>query len=900
MKKIISAAVITLVIVLLGVGLFYYLDDFSFSSRDPLESIPSDAIAVLCIENNANSLNEIKDHEFWSYFRVSEYISGIHNDLAAFSELLSTIGAEIFKERIYASLHITGSGSFDLLYSTKISADITDQQLIYFFGEIDTANTLSFTTREYEASKVYEFKFANGRTFAATISQGIFLGSFTSFLVDDGLRKLAIKVPQKNAEDFSKYLEDGNSIVVFPSYLSRLISVFEAPDKKLPFPLLNNLSGPVFAGFEIRSDALKLAGSVETGSRKDFIDCFKGQGPVASQATNILPANTAFYIAYNINSPKKFAANLSSYIKSEFSDATYDQIRSAKDLYNVDLEKQIYSWLGGQIIMSIVEPPGTRYTNNVVGMIQTINVEKAQDSLAELIKLIDNKLGSKTPTESYKGHRIRLIKLPGLMRLAYGPIFDNLNDTYYTFINDYMVFANRPSMLRNVIDYYEKGSVLSKSKTYKKLTENLSSLSNIVVYSDFTRSQNILANISSPKWDISKYAGSGSKFVGAASQFIIVDSTRADFEASFCFGQERGKSSNLLYATELDAPVSGNPKVFKDPAKRGYQILVQDIENTLYLIDENGNIKWKNQVGEKIISEIYQIDLFRNNVNQFIFNTKTYMHVLDLNGRPMGNYPIRLPAQAAASLSIFKNNTGTQFNIYVPCTNNRVYAYQLDGRPLPGWNYSSVSGELYKKIDIIDIKQQSRLVISDNGGSQTLANFLGEKILVSKGQIVEPDASIYSIEKYDPQMLWVSVSTSGNLIKCNASGTAELIPLSLKNDKFGFIYNDLDNDGINEFVITDGTEVQVYTYELASLFNVDLKTELTNSIQVLHSIKNETYIAIHSTDNQTWLLDREGKILNGFPVKGNRGCELIEGDSGQQSLLVIGDKDGVIYTYSLE
>ncbi len=64
-------------------------------------------------------------------------------------------------------------------------------------------------------------------------------------------------------------------------------------------------------------------------------------------------------------------------------------------------------------------------------------------------------------------------------------------------------------------------------------------------------------------------------------------------------------------------------------------------KNNIYLINSAGRILWKINIPEKIISEIYQIDFYKNNKLQLLFNTKNHVYLIDRNGNFTDGYPFQ-------------------------------------------------------------------------------------------------------------------------------------------------------------------------------------------------------------------------------------------------------------------
>ena len=56
---------------------------------------------------------------------------------------------------------------------------------------------------------------------------------------------------------------------------------------------------------------------------------------------------------------------------------------------------------------------------------------------------------------------------------------------------------------------------------------------------------------------------------------------------------------------------------------------MQDDSNTIYLISKSGEILWQRKIEGEIMGEAAQIDIFKNDKLQLLFNTKTEVHLID-------------------------------------------------------------------------------------------------------------------------------------------------------------------------------------------------------------------------------------------------------------------------------
>ena len=95
-------------------------------------------------------------------------------------------------------------------------------------------------------------------------------------------------------------------------------------------------------------------------------------------------------------------------------------------------------------------------------------------------------------------------------------------------------------------------------------------------------------------------------------------------------------------------------------------VVVQDSDNVVYLFSNTGKLYWKKQLSAKIIGEIQQVDLYKNNRWQLAFRTSDRFMILDRNGKIVKPFNIKLPKSInPLPLSIFDydNNRNYRFLI---------------------------------------------------------------------------------------------------------------------------------------------------------------------------------------------------------------------------------------------
>ncbi|RZK71501.1 MAG: DUF3352 domain-containing protein [Pedobacter sp.] len=139
--------------------------------------------------------------------------------------------------------------------------------------------------------------------------------------------------------------------------------------------------------------------------------------------------------------------------------------------YRIDLEKVIPMYFTNQFI--------TFQLSNAerLGAIGLTNGDKLDQLLLEL---------RTDYTED-----IKQLKVNGILTAFFGQAFNYFQKPYYTIVDNYLVFANRPESLRSFLNNYRNNKLLINAVNYGNAMDELPATSNIQVYVDLENSQRI-------------------------------------------------------------------------------------------------------------------------------------------------------------------------------------------------------------------------------------------------------------------------------------------------------------------------------------------------------------------------------------------------------------------------
>jgi hypothetical protein len=189
--------------------------------------------------------------------------------------------------------------------------------------------------------------------------------------------------------------------------------------------------------------------------------------------------------------------------------------------------------------------------------------------------------------------------------------------------------------------------------------------------------------------------------------------------------------THVIWSVKLDTTCVLPPAIVYNSASKQNCILVQDVNNTLYYVNNSGNILWRSRLSGRIMSDIKQVDAQRNGKIYYLFNTDKQACMIDETGANLVGYPVRFPGVATASLALFDCNSDSSYQFFVPLENSKIIAYTLAGKPLQGWNPKTVDERISTPIAFMKVKSVSYLLTSGSKGNLTVYSIKGEKIKVA-------------------------------------------------------------------------------------------------------------------------------------------------------------------------
>lgn len=903
-----------------------------FVELNSLKSIPYDSPVI---------------ERFFELDGMGEYNTWMHR-LDSITKRNSNIQSGLRSDRFILAFGLMGDNELTPLLIQKAESSGRKKSIDHLIKVLFPETEFTYSEIDYAGNKIVSgTTIDNKSSINYCFTSGLLIASTNLVLVQQAL----LQVNENgilNNPSFTKLTESFNSEPdiawfinqeLFPDYLLEFInsnSISETDEfgrnvKRNHFRNVRDFKkfaswSELDARFN-KNDILLKGLTVANDSTNDFLAVFKGQEPKRSKAEDILPGNTNFFTSYSFTNKSLFFNNLENYFSHAGSFyKREDVIRRMESNLRINFKETFQRMVKSEMIVAITDIPEekdnktTYFIFDVNGQTKTENVlDSVLNNYVNRNNLNLNELKTDFILSPEKSYTLIEFPYPSFPSIWLGKPFYTAKAKYAVFYKDFLVFCNSSEGLQNYLATMEEGNSLADEAGFSRVKSTLNSKSNIYNYINaegginlmaellntgvnkkLKKNKNVLQQIEAIAW---QFGAEKEVFTNELSLVFKVDDDEQEMDE---VGQGANQNINNKGNTNVAWKCKiGNQLIIKpvltinhrDKTKR--EIVVQDKSNKLHQISSEGNINWSFDVGEAILSEIFQVDHLTNGKLQYLFSTKSKLFMVDSNGKNVEGFPVNFPAEAAAGVNVFDYDNNRQYRNFVPCKDKRIYAYNKKGQIIKGWTFKETESEVSTPVQHFRVKGKDYILFKDK---QTvyIQNRRGE-------DIAKPDIQFDNSE--NPMILnpvknteILATDERGKIFAISFDGSTREINVGKFDDDHYFTAADLNGDNSLEFVFVDGRELIVINENGSVLFSKKFKGTIQHQPNIYNFGSGKKKIGVvDSRTNQIHLLDVNGENHEGFPMTGATEFSIGRIRKGSKQLnLIVGTKDGILVNYKLD
>ena len=919
-KRIILISLVTLAVAALAGG-YLLLQRSLITGTDPFDAVAGDAVVVVRTKSIYRFFSAVKSgQEMWSDLEKVLDVGGMLKGVDFLDSLLkeNQTASELAEGKsLFFSVHPAGRDRYETVYYLEFASTREGRMFNDLMNGLLSGGS-PVSERAYNRARIYDATFRmGGRVYDVswTVNGGVFILSYSALLVENAVDQLDKGGGLHEDESFKKVLAtsgenvDANvffNLQDFPHY----ISAFSRGQSKNLLSGFSGLGDWAELDLHLRDDAMMLNGfSLSKASENNYLNVFSGQSPVTIGAESVIPGYSSGFLALGLSDLSLFYNNHLQWLEGIDRTDEYKKMREEfMALTGSVPDEDFHSFMEGEValVMSGWENPDEK--GELFLLIKTRSRSLALKTMLDMLRHNARLSGASIDSyrEVYRVDRetsmdIYSFPFSRTGELLFGKIFGAANTSWFTFVENYLVFGESVQGLSEFIHANVLNQTLSADTRFREFSEYLVARNNFWFYSNLARSAGLFTTLAGGQLseNITGNPESFRKFQALSLQF---GSGRDMLYNNFYlkYSPQVFEEPQTDWQTLLDTVIDFKPLLLINHNTGENEIFVQDLNNTIYLINNAGRILWKKPLPGRIMGSVYQIDYYRNNRLQMLFNTREQIYLLDRNGNDVGRYPIRLPSPATNGISVFDYENNKDYRIFVACEDKSVVVRSREGNIISGWTFPGTEHNVYHKIqhfrtggrDYIVFADRHRVYILDRrGNTRTRPDRVFP--VSTRNNIVYEGRTPAT----DPRL--VITDTLGSVWHIYLNGNTELRKLGDYSANHYFDFQDVNADGYRDYIFVDSNRLEVYGRDGTPMFSREFTAPVDHAPAYYHFSRQDRKIGVVSQGaGQIFLVNSGGEIYQGFPLHGRSYFTIGFLYSGRGNFqLIVGSDDNFLYNY---
>lgn len=433
--------------------------------------------------------------------------------------------------------------------------------------------------------------------------------------------------------------------------------------------------------------------------------------------------------------------------------------------------------------------------------------------------------------------------------------------------NSSLIFAENELILQDIINELQTNNNLVNNLNYKELKSN--AISNV----SYTEIVNFSKNNSFNK----NYKNISDTYPYGLLQMTSQDEYLICNFVSIIPSQKEVPRGNLTekYHITLDTEAHTTPKWIKNHTTHRKELVVQDIEDYLYLFDNQGKRIWKKKINGKIQSDISQVDLFKNGNLQMAFSTEKAIYVMDRNGNMVNPFPI-VSKENILPLEIFDYDNNLNYR-FVMATDKTIKLFDKNAKQIQGFEKTNVKNTILQTPKHFRINSKDYVIYPDKSGKLNILHRNGKERLIVKEMFKFSKNPLY----VDTDWL-VFTTKDGKQIFVDEKAGARTAHRDLSEEHFiAYKYE-------TEVIVSDNKLI-INKKEITLPYGIYEKPKIFR-------IGKTIYISVTDLqNNKIYLYTSQGNPLPNFPIFGSSIIDVTI-DNGKPLFAFLKDKKR-IYVY---
>ena len=815
--------------------------------------------------------------QFFQSFEISpvcEYFKLQFADTTSLPGFIPICFYEKSKE-LYFSYHPIYVHYWILSFS---KTDSSEKWLKDFLKTIDSENVI---LKEKESGNtIYQLKVSENHSIGITENSGLII--FTEQFEACSKLSKAIAKLDFDPEHSKSQIEVANKLASVDAVANLFINVQNKLSGKYPFFTDNG-----WATFDVwnKNSTLLINGLSGGENQEGYLKNVEGEKPVKTSIEKIIPffANSYYHLVYTKELPigKRKNPNKADKFKKKYGIDIFDFIQRT---YGGELVR--FNTVDNQSVVGFKIKGESTTEFNLRNMIDFAIRQKSDAQ--EII----HKFDAQTQFSIYKS------EWGDFTGEMFGEAFSLPGAKCLGIVSDFLFVAESLDVLRKTMNAIILQQSFAASVDYQKTMAQKASSTNISLFQQRGTNFNML-----PFWISEKSQTSLQKTLDVFPYTILWqisnDLTKPYHNIIINFGQQKTKANKIFeWKSRLQGSSVLKPIIVKSHVSNESEIIVQDSASILYLLNRQGRILWQKQLDGPILSDVYQVDRYKNGFLQLLFNTSNKIYLVDRNGEDTDGYPLELKSTASTGLGLFDYDDNKNYRIAIPYVNHSVSLIDINGNAIEGWMFDVTDGVVSTPIQHFRVGTKDYLLLGDSLRIYILDRRGEQRIKPSELKGKSANNPFYYSQS---RKRWFTTTTEGQLMSVSIDGTVRREDLFKLSSDHYYLYTDFSTDRKGNHIFIDDNQLIVADHQGKKMFSHVFRGKIIDMPYLYRfSSKSRGLGVVDRVDRKVFLFNSDGKQFPMFPQHGITPFTITRYENEQNFHLLVGHIDGFIYNIKID
>ncbi|WP_430814228.1 DUF3352 domain-containing protein [Carboxylicivirga sp. RSCT41] len=888
----------------------------SYNNDLSLAALPSDAALIV----KANSLGYIHQSlfhtvEFKEELKQSNLVAKLFGIFANLDSLSTTDGDAILKHLsklpFYFSVHAQGKESVNPFYMFEIPNRKEEAKIKRFIKQLNDSG-YDLNERKYNSKIIYEIGSGRKQLFIH-VDNGLLLISSSNLLIESSIRQQQRTESWVDSDDFKqiyKTIGAGSKLNVFVNF-KELPAVIKPVVEKVGRKRVNQLHEQSYwaeLDVEIEEQAILLNGFMSSTNKGLVSQLLADAQPQRSRMHDVIPGHTRAYITVSVGSGKELKQRISKFHLDNNVGASLDRLNASyQKEFGFNFKDELFSQLTGELGLAYSDYNHLQPKANGALILKMKSRSTGQELLLEMLRKLHRQGNSPKLLKTYRPDAEMKFNIyhgfpDDIMKHLFGDMLPKVPQEFISFYDDNIILADAPVLIEQFIYSNMLNKTLSKSRAHQTFLSNFSSRENVFIFCETAHLAPLLGKFFNPvlgdvsesqKEAFGNFYGIGVQLSGTGQMIYTTSYLQ--------YMPMRESEPRTVWQSLLDSTVIMKPTLVKNHYTKEREVMVQDEANNLYLLSNSGRVLWKRPLDSPVMSEIVQVDYYRNNKLQYLFNTRNSIFLIDRNGNNVAKFPVRLPSAATNGVAVCDYDNNRKYRLFVACENRRIYLYDGQGNKVSGWKFGKTDGEVTLPVQHFRSNGKDYIAFADNKRNYICDRKGNVRVKLSK-QFVRNSNSAYFIENGNKSNDCLVTTDNSGVVKKIMLSNGVVKDFDVFDVENEHCFNLFSMNGKNHYLLSEPNSLEIKTADGSKVFDKDFDEEINLNIDRYQFSSHNIKFGISEKDNgNIYLLNNDGKMYKGFPLKGNSRFSIgFLKSSASRFNLIVGGSENYIYNYQVD